>query len=189
MIRLRVKKFEMIETERLILRLWHDEDAEPYYLINQDLKVLEFLPRSLSMSEVRQFIADQNKTFLEHGYTLWAVEEKKTEAMIGFVGLDNVTSLLPFAPAVEIGWRLGSQYWGQGYATEAARAVIDYGFQKLGLDEIVSCTARGNVRSMRVMEKIGMKRDVGGDFAHSKLPKENPLSPHVLYRMKVETVL
>lgn len=179
----------MIETERLILRTWRDEDVEPYYLINQDPRVLEFLLGPPSMSEVKEFIRAMNDQLSGEAYTLWAVEEKETGLMIGFTGLHKIAPSLPFAPAVEIGWRLGSQYWGQGYATEAARAVIDYGFEKIGLDEIVSFTARGNVRSMRVMEKIGMRRDFKGDFAHSKLPKDHPLSQHVLYRMKVETLI
>lgn len=90
---------------------------------------------------------------------------------------------VPFSPAVEIGWRLGSEYWGKGLATEGAKAVLNYGFKKCGLKEIVSFTVPANVRSIRVMEKIGMKRDLAGDFHHPKLPKDHPLSLHVLYRV------
>ncbi len=175
---------KIIETERLLLRTWKKEDAEPYYQMNQAPRVIEFLPKSLSMEEVKKFIADQDQCFLENRYALFAVEEKKSGVMIGFLGLEKMEGPYSFAPAVAIGWRLAAQSWGQGYATEGARAVLEYGFKTLGLDEIVSVTAVENNRSRRVMEKIGMKRDLQEDFEHSKLPKEHRLSKHVLYRLK-----
>lgn len=175
--------FNIIETERLILRTWKESDAEAYFTINQDPKVLEFLPGPLMMDVVKQFIADKNQCFVDHGYTLWAVEEKMTGAMMGFIGFSSPSWKAHFTPCIEIGWRLGSQYWGKGYATEGAKAVLEYGFKQFGWEEIVSFTVPDNSRSIRVMEKIGMKRDVNGDFAHPVLSLNHRLSAHVLYRV------
>jgi RimJ/RimL family protein N-acetyltransferase len=172
----------IITTERLILRTWKEEDAEVYFQINQDPKVIEFLPGSLTMDQVRKFMEAMNLQQQEHGYTLWAAALKSSGELIGFVGLDMAT-FMPI-PAVEIGWRLGSQYWGNGYATEGAQAALEYGFHQGGLNEIVSCTAHANLRSQAVMKRLGMLRDMQGDFAHSKLPVDHPLSKHLLYRLQ-----
>lgn len=169
----------LIETERLLLRTWKEEDLEPYYEMNQDPRVIEFLYGSIAMEEAKEFIADQNRSFLQHGYAFFAVEEKSSSAMIGFTGLMKAKKPLPTS-AVEIGWRLSSSCWGRGYATEAAKAVLDYGFKKLGFEEICSCTVVENRRSQCIMEKIGMKRDLEGDFNDF----EHPFPRHLLYRMK-----
>jgi RimJ/RimL family protein N-acetyltransferase len=172
---------KIIETDRLILRTWKAEDAEPYYHINQDLKVIEFLPGPMSMQKVEDFIAAENLQFEKMGYTLWAVEEKEMGKLMGFIGLNSPEWKSHFTPCVEIGWRLGSPYWNKGFATEGAKAVLEYGFNQLGLSEIVSFTVPENIASLRVMEKIGMKRD--GDFSHPKLPLDHKLSKHVLYKI------
>lgn len=125
------------------------------------------------------------------GFGLWAVgrdtretRERRADAgFIGFVGLSPVTFEAPFAPAVEIGWRLASSAWNQGFATEAALAARDLAFGAFGLDEIVSFTVPANRPSRRVMEKIGLQRDEAGDFDHPRLPPGHPLRPHVLYRL------
>lgn len=174
----------IIETERLILRTWKDQDADAYWRINQDAKVTEFLLGPLSMEQVQTFIQDMNQKFLKTGYTFWAVEEKATGSLIGFIGFSSPTWQAHFTPCIEIAWRLGSQYWGKGYATEGAKAALEYGFKKLGFTEVVSFTVPANLRSIRVMEKIGMTRDVNGDFAHPKLASDHPLSIHVLYRIQ-----
>lgn len=175
---------KVIETDRLILRTWKNEDADEYYRINQDAKVIEFLKGSLTMQEVTDFISFMNKQFKEIGYTVWAAEEKLSGKLIGYIGLDPIKWKTPFGKAVEVEWRLGSEYWGKGYATEGAKAALEYGFNHCGLTEIVSFAVPANVRSVRVMEKIGMTRDIHGDFAHPKLPPDHKLSKHVLYRIK-----
>jgi RimJ/RimL family protein N-acetyltransferase len=175
---------KVIETERLVLRTWQNEDADEYYQINQDPKVIEFLKGPLSMKEVNDFISFMNKQFKEIGYTVWAAEEKASGKLIGYIGLDPVKWEAPFGKAVEVEWRLGTEYWNKGYATEGAKACLDYGFNKCGLKEIVSFTVPANIRSIRVMEKIGMMRDLNADFAHPELPRESRLSKHVLYRIK-----
>lgn len=174
----------IIETERLYLREWREEDVEPFYQMSQNPKVLEFLIGPLSMEAVRQFIVDKNQTLVEKKYTFWAVEEKTAGAMMGYIGLQECLPPLPFAPSVEIAWRLGFQYWGRGYATEGATAVLNYGLKTLKIPEIVSYTAANNHRSQRVMQKIGMKRDLAGDFLHPKLSSDHRLAQHILYRIK-----
>jgi RimJ/RimL family protein N-acetyltransferase len=175
-----------IQAERLILRTWNKEDALGYFQINQDPKVIEFLASSLTMEQVNDFIMAVNKRQEKHGYTLWAAELKETGKLMGFIGLNYTDWGAPFIPVVEVGWRLGSGYWGKGYATEGAKAALEYGFKQRGLEEIVSWTVPANVRSIRVMEKIGLKRDLNGDFAHPKLAADHPLSQHVLYRLSAE---
>ena len=175
---------KVIETERVILRTWEDDDVDAYYRINQDPKVIELLRGPLTMQEAKDFIAFVNQQFDKIGYTLWAAEEKYSGKLMGFIGLDPLKWEAPFGPCVEIGWRLGSEYWEKGYATEGAKAALEYGFKKCGLKEIVSFTVPANIRSIRVMEKIGMQRDLSGDFAHPKLSPDHKLSKHVLYRIK-----
>lgn len=176
----------VIETERLILRTWKDEDALAYFHINQDPKVIEYLLGPLTMQEVHDFMAAANRQSEERGHTLWAAELKSTAELIGFVGLQYTSWPAHFTPAVEVGWRLGSQHWGRGYATEAANASLAYAFNECALSQIVSFTVPANVRSIRCMERIGLTRESQGDFAHPKLPTSHPLSQHVLYKISAE---
>ena len=171
-----------ITTSRLILRSWQEGDVESFYQVNQDRHVIEYLAGSLTYQQVRDFIDKHNQQLKQRGYTLWAVELKHTRELIGFVGLNFIDFEASFTPAVEIGWRLGSQYWGRGYATEAAQAVLAYGFNTIGLTEIVSFTVPANQRSIRLMERLGMQRDQTQDFYHPQLPREHPLAFHVVYR-------
>lgn len=174
----------IIETDRLILRTWQDSDTAKMAKINKDAKVMEYFPGIVDMQGTQRLIDKINKHYDEHGYTLYAVEIKATKQFIGFVGLLNATFYAHFTPATEIGWRLGSQFWGQGYATEAARAVLDYAFNQLNLDEIVSFTTANNLASRRVMEKIGLKRNPKDDFDNPNVINYPDLVPHVLYRLK-----
>ena len=173
----------IIQTERLILRLWKPEDMQPYYEINQDPEVIRYLRGPLTMEQVQDFIPAANAHYDRHGYTLWAVEFKETGELIGFIGLNYIDWKAPFTPAVEIAWRLGLHFWGNGYATEGARAVLEYGFMVLGIQKIVSFTVPANTRSIWVMERIGLQRDANGDFNHPKLSLDHPLSQHVLYKL------
>lgn len=174
----------MIKTPRLILRTWCEKDNKPYYEINQDDKVLEFLPGPMSEEQINDFMQYQNQQLENRHYMLWAVELQNTGELIGFIGLNYFDKPAHFSPAVEIGWRLGSQFWGFGYATEGALACLDYGLNQLKINEIVAFTVPGNQRSRKVMEKIGMTQDTNGSFAHPKLPINHQLSEHVLYRIK-----
>jgi len=174
-----------IETERLILRQWRADDAEVFALINQDEKVIEFLRGPMSLNDSQEFITRTNNFINQHGFGLWAATIKETAELIGFVGLHIPDFESHFTPCVEIGWRLASQQWGKGYATEAAREVLKIGFENFGLKEIVAITVTKNIRSRNVMEKIGMTRDENGDFNHPKLPLDHPSVRHVLYRITI----
>jgi ribosomal-protein-alanine N-acetyltransferase len=173
-----------LRTERLRLRRWTDADRRPFAELNADPVVMEFLPKLLTRAESDDFVDRIEVTFEEVGYGLWAVEVLGTGTFAGYVGLWPATFDAPFTPAVEVGWRLARHAWGQGIASEAARASVDDGFARLDLDEILSFTAVGNVRSRAVMERLGMVRDEAGDFDHPSLPKGHPLRPHVLYRLR-----
>lgn len=173
----------ILKTNRLILRTFEESDIDPLSLINQDPKVCEFLPaisnRASTEKLIQIFIHHQQ----DHGFSPYAVELKSTNEMIGWCGLMIPSFDAHFMPAIEIGWRLSSQQWNQGYATEAAKAVLQYAFEELKLNEIVSFTAIENIRSRRVMEKIGLHHNSIDDFYHPKLEKLHPLCRHVLYRI------
>jgi len=172
----------MIRTARLILRAWRDDDLEPFAAMNADSAVMEHFPKPLSREESDETAA-RIRAFMEvRGFGLWAVEVPGSLPFVGFVGLTSPLFEAPFTPCVEVGWRLARVAWGLGYATEAARAALDLGFDRFGLDEIVSMTVPRNVRSRRVMEKLGMTREPADDFDHPRLPEEHPLRRHVLYR-------
>ena len=175
-----------METERLILRKWCDADLEPYYQINQDPKVIEFLHGPLKREECQNFINETNRRIDKDGYGLWAIELKENQKLLGFVGLNSPDFAAHFTPCVEVGWRLGSQYWGRGYASEAARLALEIGFKKFNLPKIVSFTVPKNLRSLAVMKKIGLVRDLNGDFFHPKLLLDHRLSRHVLYYLDRE---
>ncbi len=179
----------IIETPRLILRTWRQEDAEPYFQINQDPKVIEHLKGPLTIEKVRSFITAANEQQENRGYTLWAAELKDTGELMGFIGLNYDEWKSHFTPSVEIAWRLGSHFWGKGYATEGARSALEYGFTKCNLKEIFSFTVPANTRSSHVMEKIGMRRDSRGDFAHPEIDPDHRLSHHILYRLTFDEFL
>ncbi|RYG46011.1 N-acetyltransferase [bacterium] len=172
-------------TPRLVLRGWREDDLAPFAELNADARVVEFLPGPMTREESDAMAERIQGHFRERGFGLWAVEVAGVLPFIGFVGLSVPRFEAGFTPCVEIGWRLAADHWGRGYATEAARAALDYGFATLGLAEIVSFTVPGNRRSRTVMEKIGMRRDPADDFLHPILPEGHPLRPHVLYRLAV----
>lgn len=176
-----------IETEHLILRDWKPEDLEPFTRMNQDPKVLEFLPSLLTEEETKAMMEKATTYMQTHGFGRFACEEKSTGKFIGFVGLGPAE--FDGESYIEIGWRLDSSHWGKGYATEAATAVLHKAFMSYGLTEIISFTVRANIRSRRVMEKIGLIYDTNGDFQHPRLPKNHPLSWHVWYRLTKEQYL
>jgi RimJ/RimL family protein N-acetyltransferase len=144
---------------------------------------MEYFPSTYTPTESAFLIERMEAGFERDGFGLWAVEPKGECSSVGFVGLNPAPEEMPFAPAVEIGWRLARSHWGRGIATEAAQAAVRFGFEEVGLEEIVSFTFAGNVRSRAVMERLGMTRDPDEDFAHPLLPPNSPLSRHVLYRL------
>lgn len=172
-----------IETDRLRLRRWRDSDLKPFAVMNADPIVMEHFPNILSSDESNAVAERIERHFAEHGFGLWAVEIKNVEFFVGFIGLTIPRFEAHFTPYVEIAWRLAAKHWGYGYATEGARAALDFGFRYIKLDEIISMTAVGNRRSRRVMERIGMTHSPSDDFDHPLLPSDHQLSRHVLYRI------
>jgi RimJ/RimL family protein N-acetyltransferase len=174
----------ILDTGRVLLRGWRASDREPFAALNADPRVMEFLPGTLSRAQ-SDALADRIEAhFAEHGFGLWAVEVPGRVAFAGYVGLSVPRFEARFTPCVEVGWRLAHPFWGGGYATEAARAALEFGFGALGLAEIVSFTVPANVRSRRVMEKLGMRHREEDDFDHPVLPEGHPLRRHVLYRLR-----
>jgi RimJ/RimL family protein N-acetyltransferase len=173
-----------IETARLILRGWKEEDVIPFFQMNQDPMVMEYFPSLWSMEMVSSFIDNMKVQLAEKSFTLWAVEEKISGQFIGFIGLNCPAWDAKFTPCVEIGWRLAAAFWGKGYATEGATAALDYAFKNLKLNEVVAFTVPDNLKSRRVMEKIGMIRDEERDFMHPKLDPQHPFANHVFYSIK-----
>lgn len=178
-----------MRTERLLLRRWQDADIEPFAAMNADPAVMEYFPALLSRAESSALIERSERWFEDRGYGLWAIELTADGTFAGFTGLAPVDDMLPFAPAVELGWRLAHAHWGQGIATEAASAAARFAFEVLELPSVVALTAATNVRSRRVMERLGMSRDPAEDFIHAKLPPGHALAPHVLYRLDAHVLL
>ena len=168
-------------TARLILRGWRPEDREPFAVLNADPTVMEYMPARLSRAESDALAQRIEAHFGNHGFGLWAVEIPGATPFAGFIGLSVPSFQAHFTPCVEIGWRLARDQWGKGYATEGAQAVLRFGFEELKLEEIVSFTTAGNLRSRRVMERIGMSYSPADDFDHPGLPEAHPLRRHVLY--------
>jgi RimJ/RimL family protein N-acetyltransferase len=176
-----------LETPRLYLRRWRDDDRAPFAALNADPVVMEHFPAPLSSAESDALVARIEAGLDERGWGLWAAEIRESGAFIGFIGLNPATFDAPFSPAVEVGWRLVREHWGEGYATEGARAAVEFGFVDLELEEIVSFTTHGNKRSRHVMERLGMRRDPADDFDNPNVPPGHPIRPHVLYRLDRES--
>lgn len=172
-----------LTTERLILRPWRPDDRVPFAALNADPRVMEYLGGPLTAAQSDAFAARIEAGFATHGFGLWAAGVKGGAPFIGYVGLAVPAFEAHFTPCVEVGWRLAAESWGHGYASEAARAALAWGFEVRELPEIVSFTTEANRRSRQVMERIGMRRQVQDDFAHPALPPDHPLRPHVLYRI------
>ena len=174
----------MIQTERLLLRQWRDEDREPFAALNADPEVMEFYQSTLTRDESDASFDRINGHLDRNRWGLWAVEIAETKEFAGYTGLWPANFPAHFTPAVEVGWRLARPHWGHGYATEAARAAIEYGTTVINLDEILSFTSEINHRSRRVMEKLGMTHDPSEDFEHPGVPEGHVLRRHVLYRLQ-----
>jgi ribosomal-protein-alanine N-acetyltransferase len=173
-----------IRTERLTLRRWSPEDLEPFAALNADPRVMEYFPALMTRPESDSLVQRIEQHFERHGFGLWALEESSSSRFTGFVGLMIPSFEASFMPCVEVGWRIAAEFWGRGYAPEAARAAVAFAFEQLGLTEVVAFTATLNARSRRVMEKIGMSHDSTRDFDHPKLPRGHALERHVFYQIR-----
>lgn len=172
-----------VETERLILRRWRERDRDEFAALNADPEVMEHFPNVLTAEESDQMLRRIDRQFEEFGFGLWAVDIKWAKKFIGFCGLAVPTFQTHFTPAVEIGWRFAKDQWGSGYASEAAKAVLDFGFEQADLEQILSWTIPANQRSQRVMERLGMIRTPDLDFDHPRFLHDDRLRRHVVYRI------
>ena len=173
----------VLTTARLVLRPFEDADRQPLAELNAHPLVVASLGVGATRAESDAMIDRYTAELSRERWGFRAVSVRNDPALIGVVGLHRVPPSLPCAPAVEVGWRLHPDHWGQGYATEAARASLDQGFAS-GVDEIVAFTTTLNTRSQAVMERLGMERDPAGDFDHPSIPESSPLRRHVLYRIR-----
>ncbi len=171
-----------------MLRPFTDVDRAPFFALNSHPLVVESLGSSATRAESDAMVDRYSEELGREGWGFWAVEVTDGAPFVGMVGLHRVIPALPCAPAVEIGWRVHPEHWGQGYASEAARASLRFGFEEGDLDEIVAFTTTVNTRSQAVMERIGMVRDPEGDFDHPRLPERSPLRRHVFYRVTASQV-
>lgn len=173
-----------LETERLILRDWRDDDVERWVAMNADPRVTEFFGKTYT----REFSEASARKIREHlgrdGFGWWAVEVRGGTPFAGVVALQAVPFEAAFTPAYEIGWRFAPEHWGRGYATEGAKAALTHAFDRLGWREVIAFTAEPNLKSQRVMQRLGMTHDPADDFDHPKLEPGHWLRRHVLYRSK-----
>jgi RimJ/RimL family protein N-acetyltransferase len=168
-----------LRTDRLLLRGWRAEDRDPFAAIGTDAEAMRYYPSMLTRAESDARLDQYERTWARDGFGKWAVEIPGVAAFAGSIGLAIPPFEASFTPCVEVGWRLAREHWGHGYATEAARAAIEYGFTRLGIEEIVAFTVPANTRSIRVMEKVGMR--FAGEFDHPSIAEGHPLRRHALY--------
>lgn len=174
-----------IETERLILRQWRAEDKSPFAKLNADPIVMEYFPEVLTR-EQSDDLANRCKALVENnGWGFWALETIADKRFIGFAGLNQPDYELPVSACVEIGWRLSVDVWGNGYATEAAKACLDFAFQNLVLEEVFAYSSVGNQKSRNVMERLKMV-DLNNNFDHPLFPDNHELKEHVLYKIELQ---
>lgn len=171
----------MIETPRLLLRPWRDEDAGPFFLINSDPEVRRYLGIQGTREETDAAIARQRALQESAGFCFWAMVRKEDEALLGFCGLRPGVPDTPIARDLEIGWRLGTAYWGRGYAREAADVCMSWAFKAMSAPQVAAITVPANKRSWLLMERLGMTRRPDLDFLHPGLADGHPLKPHIAY--------
>lgn len=177
----------IFQSKRLGFRRWKETDLTPFAEMNRDKAVMEYYPKMKSREETETFISRIESVFEEHGYGLYAVDELVSGEFIGYIGFWWITFDSPYTPFTEIGWKLKKDRWNLGYATEGAEACLHFGFDHLGLSEVYSMTSKINLRSERIMQKIGMKKIT--EFDHPNIEDGSPLKTHVLYNKKNYRIL
>ncbi|MFN0065226.1 MAG: GNAT family N-acetyltransferase [Chlamydiales bacterium] len=173
----------IIQTDRLILRQWNDENFVSFAELNADPRVMEFFPAPWTREESKTSMQTARKHIEMYGWGKWAVSLLATGEFIGSIGLEEIDFQASFSPNIELGYRLAFEHWGKGYAFEGAKAALEYGFSHLNLQEIVAFTPVQNLRSQHVMKRIDMHNDPSHNFDHPKLAEGHPLKRHVLYRL------
>lgn len=172
----------IISTARLGLRKWGDTDYLPFAKMNKDIDVMKYFPKTLTDEETASLIYRIDAHFEKHGFCLFAVEKLATKEFIGFTGFMVPSFESFFTPCIEIGWRIKKEEWNNGYATEAAKACLRYGFETLQFEKIYSFTSAINIKSEKLMQKIGMIKE--GEFDHPNIPFDSALCRHVVYKIE-----
>jgi RimJ/RimL family protein N-acetyltransferase len=170
-------------TPRLTLRAWREADLAPFAQLNADPQVMRYMPRHLSRAESDAFAAACQAQIAARGWDRWAVARRDSGDFVGAVGLSRATFAAAFTPCIEVAWRLRREQWGQGFATEAAAAALEFGFTRLELPEVLAFTVPANRASRAVMERLGMRHHPAEDFEHPRVPPGHALRAHVLYRL------
>ncbi len=173
-----------LETPRLLLRSWRDSDVDPWVELSADPRVMEHFPSTYTRAQSEASLVRMRERLERDGYGWWPVEVKGGASFVGVIVLQEIPFDSHFTPAMEIGWWFAYDHWGNGYATEGARAALDFAFGELQRSEIVAITTPVNVRSQRVMQRLGMTRDPNDDFDNPYIAAGHPLRRHVLYRLK-----
>ena len=176
-----ITKEYIFESDRLGFRMWEESDKEPFSKMNANGEVMKYFPKTLEPKESDKFVHRIEEHFNDNGYGLWVVEIKDSKEFIGTIGFLIASFEAEFTPCVEIGWRLDNKYWNKGYATEGAKACLEYGFNELNFNRVYSFTAVINKPSENVMKKIGLKKI--GEFSHPRVEEDSFLKPHVLYKI------
>jgi RimJ/RimL family protein N-acetyltransferase len=176
----------MLITNRLMLRTWQEEDLLPFAALNQDARVMQYFPECLNLEGTQKLLNLIAAHYRSYGYGLYAVTLKDTKEFIGYTGIYNPIFKAHFIPSVSIGWRLAAKHWGNGYATEAADAVLHEAFKRHGIKEIVAFCSANNLPSRRIMEKLGMIHSVAENFIHPDFAHAKGLSEYVLYRVSAD---
>ncbi len=180
-----MNKVVELKTDRLILRQWKEQDFPVFANMNADPAVMEYFPSMMNESESNMMAHRLQALIAEKSWGFWGVEIIDEQKFIGFVGLHQPTYKLPVTPCIEIGWRIAKEFWGKGYATEAARRSLKFAFEELDLNEVYSFAAMLNKKSWQVMQRLGMK-NMAANFKHPIIPEAHPLSEHVLYKITQE---
>jgi deazaflavin-dependent oxidoreductase (nitroreductase family) len=176
-----------LRTSRLLLRPWLDSDREAFAALNSDPRTMAYFPAPWTREQSNDFIDIATASLERNGFGPWAVEVVGRAPFIGFVSVERVRKNLPFAPAVEVMWRFSADFWGRGYATEAAAAAMKFGFERVGVAELVGFSAAANMASRRMMRRLQLARDRAGDFPYPGLAPDHRLLRHVLYRARRAT--
>lgn len=178
-----LRETDVIETERLILRGWREDDADAVHAMNRDPRVMRFLGPTTDLADAHRLIAGQivNQSLFRHCF--WPIERRADGMLLGFCGVQPGPAATPVAGGIEIGWRLAHHAWGQGYAREAATATLAWSWDHLDVPGIAAITVADNVRSWGLMERLGMRRCHDEDFDHPGLADDDPLRRHILYRI------
>ena len=169
-----------IKTNRLMLRQWQKSDRKPFAQLNADPAVMKYYPNTLNREQSDAMFDKLSNIIVRQGWGFWAVELLDEEQFIGFVGLHKPDYNLPVSPCTEVGWRLAKEYWGNGYATEAANAALNFAFTQLDLSEVYSFTSIINQRSERLMQRLGLI-NTHNNFNHPMILNNLRLREHVLY--------